>query len=59
VILMSDHLPGFPLAHGRALRDAIPGARLLILRGAGHDVPRPLWDTFVAALARHTGGGRP
>ena len=56
---MSDHLSVFPLAHGQALRDAIPGARLLILRGAGHDVPRPLWDTFVAALARHTGGGRP
>jgi pimeloyl-ACP methyl ester carboxylesterase len=51
--------PVFPLAHGRALRDAIPGARLLILRDAGHDVPRPLWDTFVPALARHTEGGRP
>jgi pimeloyl-ACP methyl ester carboxylesterase len=51
--------PVFPLPHGRALRDAIPGARLLILRGAGHDVPRPLWDTFVPALVQHTEGGRP
>jgi pimeloyl-ACP methyl ester carboxylesterase len=59
LVVHGDLDPVFPLAHGRALRDAIPGARLLILRGAGHDVPRPLWDTFVPALVRHTEGGRP
>ena len=36
-----------------------PGATLLILQGAGHDLPRPLWDVFVPALLQHTGGGRP
>jgi pimeloyl-ACP methyl ester carboxylesterase len=46
--------PVFPLPHGEALRDAVPGAELLILDRAGHEVPKPLWDVFVAALIRHT-----
>jgi len=59
LVVHGDHDPAFPLPHGHALRDAIPGARLLILQGAGHDLPRPLWDVFVPALLQHTGGGRP
>ena len=51
-----DRDPLLPPAHGEALREAIPGARLLLLPGAGHEVPRPLWDVFVAALVRHTAG---
>ncbi|GAA4018333.1 hypothetical protein GCM10022247_47300 [Allokutzneria multivorans] len=46
--------PVFPLPHGEALRDAIPGAELLVLQGAGHEVPRQLWGTFVSALVAHT-----
>ncbi|WP_405632574.1 alpha/beta fold hydrolase [Streptomyces sp. NBC_00016] len=59
LVVHGDHDPVFPLPHGHALRDAIPGATLLILEGAGHDLPKPLWDVFVPALLRHTGGGRP
>jgi pimeloyl-ACP methyl ester carboxylesterase len=59
LVVHGDHDPAFPLPHGHALRDAIPGAGLLILQGAGHDLPRPLWDVFVPALLQHTGGGRP
>lgn len=58
LVVHGDHDPVFPLPHGEALRDAIPGAELLILEGVGHDVPRPLWDVFVSALVRHTGGGQ-
>ena len=46
--------PAFPLDHGRALQRAIPGAELLVLEGAGHELPRQLWDVFVPALVRHT-----
>lgn len=46
--------PVFPLAHGRALRDAVPGARLVVLEGAGHELPPARWDEFVAALLDHT-----
>jgi pimeloyl-ACP methyl ester carboxylesterase len=59
LVVHGDHDPVFPLPHARALRDAIPGAELLVLHGAGHDLPRPLWDVFGPALLRHTEGGRP
>jgi pimeloyl-ACP methyl ester carboxylesterase len=58
LVVHGDHDPVFPLPHGPALRDAVPGATLLVLEGAGHDLPKPLWDVFVPALLRHTGGGR-
>ena len=46
--------PMFPLPHGEALRDAIPGARLLELEGVGHEVPPPhTWDRLVPALLAH------
>ncbi|MBL0888689.1 alpha/beta fold hydrolase [Myceligenerans indicum] len=59
LVVHGDHDPLLPLPHGEALRDAIPGARLLVLKGAGHDLPRPVWDLFVRALVRHTAPGRP
>ena len=47
--------PLFPLAHGEALAEAIPGAQLMVLEGAGHGLPpRRLWDPVVDALAEHT-----
>jgi pimeloyl-ACP methyl ester carboxylesterase len=49
--------PLFPAAHGRALADAIPGARLLELDGVGHQLPPPpTWPRLVDALVEHTGG---
>ncbi|PDP87731.1 alpha/beta hydrolase [Glycomyces fuscus] len=59
LVVHGDRDPLLPPAHGEALRAAIPGAELLVLRGAGHDLPGPVWDDFVSALVRHTGGGRP
>ncbi|WP_416973700.1 alpha/beta fold hydrolase [Streptomyces sp. 4F14] len=58
LVVHGDHDPALPLPHGHALRDAVPGAELLVLEGAGHDLPKPLWDVFVPALLRHTGRGR-
>jgi pimeloyl-ACP methyl ester carboxylesterase len=46
--------PMFPLEHGRALAEEIPGARLLTLEGAGHGVDRVDWDAIVAAILEHT-----
>jgi pimeloyl-ACP methyl ester carboxylesterase len=43
-----------PLARpsgGRATAGAIPGARLRIFEGMGHDLPRALWPTFVDEIA--------
>jgi pimeloyl-ACP methyl ester carboxylesterase len=46
--------PMFPLEHGRALAQEIPGAKLLPLEGAGHGVDRADWDTIVRAIVEHT-----
>jgi pimeloyl-ACP methyl ester carboxylesterase len=46
--------PMFPLPHGQALADEIPGAQLLALEGAGHGVQRFDWDTITHAIANHT-----
>ncbi|MFI6677173.1 alpha/beta fold hydrolase [Kribbella sp. NPDC050470] len=47
--------PLLPLAHGEAVRDAVPGASLVMLKGAGHGVPEPLWEAFVDEVVQHTG----
>ena len=47
--------PMFPLEHGEALAEEIPGARLLALEGAGHGIDRADWATVVDAIVEHTG----
>jgi pimeloyl-ACP methyl ester carboxylesterase len=46
--------PLFPLGHGEALAREIPGAELLILEGAGHELARRDWDVVVPAILAHT-----
>jgi pimeloyl-ACP methyl ester carboxylesterase len=48
--------PVFPLGHGLALENEIPGARLLVLEQIGHELPRAVWDVVVPAILRHTSG---
>jgi pimeloyl-ACP methyl ester carboxylesterase len=49
--------PMFPLGHGQALAEEIPGARLLTLEGAGHGVDRADWETIARAIVEHTSTG--
>ena len=57
LILHGTADPMFPLPHGEALADAIPGARLLELDGVGHQLPPPhTWELVVDALVEHTAG---
>ena len=47
------HGEGDPLitpSGGRATAAAVPGARLLMIPGMGHDLPREAWDTIVDAI---------
>jgi pimeloyl-ACP methyl ester carboxylesterase len=46
--------PMFPLRHGLALVDEIPGARLLRLPTAGHGVDRADWYVIADAILDHT-----
>jgi pimeloyl-ACP methyl ester carboxylesterase len=38
---------------GRATAKAIPGARLLMMEGMGHDLPREVWPRIVEAIAQN------
>ncbi len=38
---------------GRATARAIPGARLLLIEGMGHDLPRGAWPRLIDAIAGH------
>jgi pimeloyl-ACP methyl ester carboxylesterase len=46
--------PMFPIEHGEALAQEIPGATLLPLEGAGHGVDRADWQTIAGAILAHT-----
>jgi pimeloyl-ACP methyl ester carboxylesterase len=38
---------------GRATAKAIPGARLMMIEGMGHDLPRGVWPQLLDAIAEH------
>jgi pimeloyl-ACP methyl ester carboxylesterase len=47
--------PFFPVPVGEALARAIPGARLVVLDGVGHEhPPEPVWPTVVKEILNHT-----
>jgi pimeloyl-ACP methyl ester carboxylesterase len=51
--------PVFPLAHGQAIAEAIPGATLLTIDGGGHGLDRVDWPTVVPAILDHTARATP
>jgi pimeloyl-ACP methyl ester carboxylesterase len=54
LVLHGELDPVLPLAHGEAIAQAVPGARLVVFEGQGHDLLRHHWDTFVDAVVEHT-----
>ncbi|MFD3401987.1 alpha/beta fold hydrolase [Kribbella sp. NPDC058693] len=51
LVMHGDADPLLPLPHGEAVRDAVPGARLVVLEGMGHGLSAPYWKTFVDEVA--------
>ena len=45
-------------AGGRATARAIPNARLKMIDGMGHDLPRQLWPVFAEAIADNAARSR-
>ncbi|CAN5186503.1 alpha/beta hydrolase [soil metagenome] len=43
--------PLVPVAAGHDLAAKIPGAKIDVINGMGHDLPAPLWPRFVAGIA--------
>jgi pimeloyl-ACP methyl ester carboxylesterase len=44
---------------GRATARAIPGARLEMIEGMGHDLPEPVWPRLVELIASHARAAEP
>jgi pimeloyl-ACP methyl ester carboxylesterase len=65
LVLHGDHDPLLRVSAARDTAKAIAGARLVLLPGAGHDLPQPLWGTIAdevrhnadRAVARRAGPG--
>jgi pimeloyl-ACP methyl ester carboxylesterase len=52
-VIHGDADPLVNVSGGRATAQAIPGAKLVILRGMGHDLPRELWPRIIEAIAQN------
>lgn len=50
LVLHGTEDPLFPPAHGKALAHEVPGARFILLEGAGHELPEPTWDTAIPEI---------
>ena len=53
VVIHGESDPLVPLRAGLATARAIPNARLLTIPGMGHNLPEPLWPTFVDAIVKN------
>ena len=53
LVLHGDHDPLLRVSAARNTAKAIAGARLVLLPGAGHDLPEPLWGTIADEVRRN------
>ena len=54
LVIHGERDPLIPAAAGEATAAAIPGARLEILPGMGHELPEGVWPALLTAIADHT-----
>ncbi len=52
-VIHGDADPLVNASGGRATAEAIPGAKLLLLPGMGHDLPRQLWPQIIDAIVHN------
>jgi pimeloyl-ACP methyl ester carboxylesterase len=52
-VIHGDADPLVDVSGGRATAEASPGARLVILPGMGHDMPRALWPEIIDAIVEN------
>lgn len=58
LIIHGSEDPVSPYPHALAIRDAIPGSKLLTLAGAGHELHQDDWRSVIDAIVHHTGDQR-
>lgn len=59
VVIHGTADPMFPMEHGEALAEEIPGATLVRLRAAGHGLKRADWHTVAHTILTHTTAEHP
>lgn len=55
VVIHGEADPLVDVSGGRATAAAVPGARLVLIPGMGHDLPVELWDTFIEEIDANAG----
>jgi pimeloyl-ACP methyl ester carboxylesterase len=58
-VIHGDADPLVDVSGGRATAEAIPGAKLVIFPGMGHDLPRELWPQIIDAIVQNTAAAQP
>jgi len=58
LVIHGEADPLVSVAAGRRTAEAIPDARLLVVPGMGHDLPQPLWNQVIDAIAEVAGRAR-
>ena len=53
LVLHGEDDPLVQVDGGRATADAVPGARLVVFPGMGHDLPQQLWPQLVDEIVTH------
>jgi len=54
LVIHGDRDPFMPLEGGRETAHLIQGAKLLIIKGMGHDMPKEVWREITDAVSDHT-----
>jgi pimeloyl-ACP methyl ester carboxylesterase len=54
LVIHGDGDPLMPVEGGKETAALIPGAKLLIINGMGHDMPKEVWPAIVDAISHHT-----
>jgi pimeloyl-ACP methyl ester carboxylesterase len=53
LVIHGDVDPLVPLAGGIATANAIPGAKLMVIKGMGHALPISMWPQIIEAIVAH------
>jgi pimeloyl-ACP methyl ester carboxylesterase len=53
LVIHGEADPLLPLKHGIRTAEAIPGAKLRVIEGLGHEFPAAVWPQVVEAIAAH------
>ncbi len=59
LVIHGDRDKLVPLSGGKATARAIPGARLMVIKGMGHDMPRWAWPQVIDGIADNAALAKP